>query len=118
MLPSSPRRTAPPALAALMVLSTSAAPPAGAAPPVDLSGAHWIWYPDGDPRTDAPAEHRYFRRTFTVAAGAIGDARFVLTGDDSVDVWLNGEPLASSTRGTDSWRTALSVDLRPALVAG
>ncbi|MFG2635431.1 family 78 glycoside hydrolase catalytic domain [Streptomyces sp. NPDC048362] len=88
------------------------------AAPVGLSPARWIWYPEGDPRTDAPAGHRYFRREFTVAAGEVTDAQLVVTGDDTVDVWLNGKPLAASPRAAHSWRQALYVDLRPALTAG
>ncbi|MFD7872690.1 family 78 glycoside hydrolase catalytic domain [Streptomyces sp. NPDC059766] len=87
-------------------------------PPVELSPAHWIWYPEGDPRTGAPAEHRYFRAGFTVAEGDVSDAQLVVTGDDTIDVWLNGKPLAASPRVVDSWRRALYVDLRPAVRAG
>ncbi|MEV4313397.1 family 78 glycoside hydrolase catalytic domain [Actinocrispum sp. NPDC049592] len=105
--------------AAAVVLSVPLVQPAAvAAAADDLSCAHWIWYPEGDPRVDAPAAYRYFRKSFTVASGAVSDARFVVAGDDTVDVWLNGKPLASSTRVADSWRTAVSVDLRPALVTG
>ncbi|MBY8844467.1 family 78 glycoside hydrolase catalytic domain [Streptomyces sp. SP2-10] len=88
------------------------------ADPVDLSPARWIWYPEGDPATDAPVGHRYFRRTFTVAAGEVTDAQLVVTGDDTVDVWLNGEFLAGSPRVPHSWRTALYVDLRTAVRPG
>jgi alpha-L-rhamnosidase len=97
----------------LTVPTTSAS-----AEPVSLSGAHWIWFAEGDPRVSAPAAHRYFRSSFAVAAGTVSDAQLVVTGDDTVDVWLNGTPLAASPRATDSWRRALFVDLRPALVAG
>ncbi|MFJ9346640.1 family 78 glycoside hydrolase catalytic domain [Streptomyces sp. NPDC101237] len=93
----------------------AAGAPAG---PVALSPAHWIWYPEGDPASSAPAGHRYFRGRFTVAEGEVTDAQLVVTGDDSVDVWLNGKPLAASRRAADSWRDALYVDLRPALTAG
>ncbi|MEV6824212.1 family 78 glycoside hydrolase catalytic domain [Amycolatopsis sp. NPDC051102] len=118
MLPSKLWRATTTTLAAILALSAAAAPPAGAAPPPGLAGAHWIWYPEGDARVAAPAGTRYFRTTFTVPAGAVSDARLVLTGDDTADVWLNGTPLASSARTTDSWRTALPVELRPALVPG
>jgi alpha-L-rhamnosidase len=47
-----------------------------AAAPADLSGAHWIWYPEGNPAVSAPAEHRYFRRTFTQPAGQVGEDLF------------------------------------------
>ncbi|MEV4147122.1 family 78 glycoside hydrolase catalytic domain [Amycolatopsis sp. NPDC049691] len=118
MLPSKLWRATTTTLAAILVLSAASVPPAGAAPPVDLTGAHWIWYPEGDPANSAPAATRYFRTTFTAPAGAVSDARFVVTGDDTADVWLNGKPLASSARTTDSWRSALSVDLAPALTPG
>ncbi len=115
MLPSKLWRATTTTLAAILALSAAAVPPAGAAPPPALAGAHWIWYPEGTP---APAGTRYFRTTFAVPAGAVTDARLVLTGDDTADVWLNGTPLASSARTRDSWRTALPVDLRPALAPG
>jgi alpha-L-rhamnosidase len=117
-MPRNSRRVVLAALVTTLMCSVSAVPAAGAAPPVGLSGAHWIWYPEGDPRVDAPAAHRYFRTTFTVADGAVSDAQLVVTADDTVDVWLNGTPLAASARGTDSWRQAIFVDLRPALTAG
>lgn len=113
-------------LPALLAAPASAAPAptaptaqAGAAAlPVSLTGAHWVWFPEGSPANSAPAGDRYFRRTFTVPAGAVTDAQLVVTGDDSVDVWLNGTPLASSPRVADSWTQALYVDLRSALVTG
>ncbi|MEU4247157.1 family 78 glycoside hydrolase catalytic domain [Amycolatopsis sp. NPDC026612] len=118
MLPSKLWRATTTTVAAILALSAAAVPAAGAAPPVELAGAHWIWYPEGNARVAAPAGTRYFRTTFTVPAGAVTDARLVLTGDDTADVWLNGTPLASSARTRDSWRTGLPVDLRPALVPG
>ncbi|MFD9435766.1 family 78 glycoside hydrolase catalytic domain [Streptomyces sp. NPDC060002] len=88
------------------------------ADPVGLTPAHWIWYPEGDPGTEAPTGHRYFRTTFTVAKGEVTDAQLVVTGDDTVDVWLNGKPLAGSPRAARSWRNALYVDLRSAVTTG
>jgi alpha-L-rhamnosidase len=117
-MPRNSRRAVFAVLITTLVLSVLTVPPVSAAPPVGLSGAHWIWYPEGDPRVSAPAAHRYFRKTFTVAAGAVSDAQLVVTGDDTVDVWLNGKPLAASARGADSWRRAVFIDLGPALVAG
>jgi alpha-L-rhamnosidase len=122
MTPARRLRAAAFALVAVLTLSTvvtAATPtPARAATAVSLSGAHWVWYPEGDPRTSAPAQFRYFRKTFTVAAGAVSDAQLVVTGDDTVDVWLNGKPLAASPRVNDSWRSALFVDLQAALLTG
>ncbi len=118
MLPSNIWRATTTALVAVLVLSVPAIPSAGAAPAAELSGAHWVWYPEGEPSVDAPVASRYFRKTFTVADAPVADARFVVTGDDTVDVWLNGKPLASSARADGSWRAALQVDLRPALLPG
>ena len=86
--------------------------------PVSLGGAHWIWYPEGSPAVSAPVATRYLRRTFTASAGPYSDAQLVVTGDDTVDVWLNGSYLAGSTRGTDSWKRAQYVDLAGALRSG
>jgi alpha-L-rhamnosidase len=96
-------------------------PAAAAAPvtaPVSLTGAHWIWYPGGDPTRSAPAATRYLQRTFTAPAGPYTDAQLVITGDDTLDVWLNGTYLAGSPRTTDAWKQARYVDLAGALTAG
>ena len=121
MARTEPVRAAAAALAALIALPFTAAP--ASAGPIEtrietLSGAHWIWYPEGDPHVSAPAAYRYFRKTFSVAAGTVSDAQLVVTGDDTVDVWLNGKPLAGSPRSADAWKSALFVDLQAALVAG
>jgi alpha-L-rhamnosidase len=86
--------------------------------PVTLDSAHWIWYPEGDPVTTAPAATRYLRRDFTAPAGPYTDAQLVVTGDDTTDVWLNGTYLAGSPRATDAWQQAHYVDLAAALRAG
>ncbi|GIM97363.1 alpha-L-rhamnosidase [Paractinoplanes toevensis] len=113
------------AVAALLAITVTA-PPATASPPqqalvtspVSLDPAHWIWYPEGDPTQTAPAATRYLRRTFTAPAGPYTDAQLVVTGDDTVDVWLNDTYLAGSARTTDAWKQARYVDLAGALRAG
>ncbi|REE58704.1 alpha-L-rhamnosidase [Streptomyces sp. 3212.3] len=85
--------------------------------PVDLSRAHWIWYPEGKPGS-APAGYRFFRKRFTVGEGEVTEAQLVVTGDDTVDVWLNGKPIAGSPRVAGAWRNALYVDLRSAVTPG
>jgi alpha-L-rhamnosidase len=125
-MPYPVRRHTAVAAAALTALATLG-PPASAAPPsekslvtapVSVTGAHWIWYPEGDPRRDAPASTRYLSRTFTAPAGPYTDAQLVVTGDDAVDVWLNGSYLAGSPRTRESWRQARYVDLAGALQPG
>ncbi|MBP2479368.1 alpha-L-rhamnosidase [Crossiella equi] len=107
-----------PVLVLALVLAVLSPPAASAAPPVGLAGAHWIWFPEGDPRVSAPAEHRYFRAEFTVPPGTVAEAALTVTADDTVDVWLNGLPLAASPREERGWRQALAVDLRSAVVPG
>src|SRR3954467_6022318 len=96
----------------------TAATPVAAAAPVALGAAHWIWYPEGDPVRSAPAATRYLRRVFTAPAGPYTDAQLVVTGDDTVDVWLNDTYLGGSARVADSWRQARYFDLAAALRAG
>ncbi|GIF77130.1 family 78 glycoside hydrolase catalytic domain [Asanoa siamensis] len=119
MSATTPRRLAGAAttLACVAALLVAGATPAHAAP-VNLAGANWIWYPDGDAATSVPAATRYLRRTFTAPSGVVSEAQLVVTGDDSVDVWLNGVPLASSAQVVDSWRQALHVDLASAVRPG
>ncbi|GIF22914.1 alpha-L-rhamnosidase [Actinoplanes tereljensis] len=107
------------ALAALLAV-TVAAPPKQTlvTTPVSLEPAHWIWYPEGDPTQTAPAASRYLRRTFTAPAGPYTDAQLVVTGDDTVDVWLNDTYLTGSARTTDAWKHARYVDLAGALRPG
>src|SRR5690349_24862670 len=115
------RRWLTTAAASVVLVSSAIAignAPAQAATPVSLSGAHWLWYPEGAPASSAPIGDRYFRKTFTAPSGTISEAQLVLTGDDTVDVWLNGTPIAGSTRATDSWKQGLYLDLQSALVAG
>lgn len=88
----------------------------GAPGDASLSGASWIWYPEGDPVNDVPAGTRYFRHSFTV--GTPGPATLVVTGDDTADVWINGSPASTSRRATDSWKRATTVDVSSLLVAG
>jgi alpha-L-rhamnosidase len=83
-----------------------------------LTNAHWIWFPEGDPAVSAPAATRYLRRTFTAPSGPYTDAHLVVTGDDTVDVWLNDTWLAGSPRVADSWRQGLYVDLAATLRPG
>ncbi|GAA0904076.1 family 78 glycoside hydrolase catalytic domain [Virgisporangium ochraceum] len=105
-------------VAALVAALLVPSPIAAQAAPAGLDGAHWIWYPEGDPRVSVPAATRYLRTRFTVHSGAVSEAQFVVTGDDTVDVWVNGKPVGGSPRVGDSWRRALYLDLRAHLTTG
>jgi len=72
------------------------------AEPCRFAGAEWIWFPEGNPATDAPAEKRFFRRTFEMAAGKVPDrAVLCLSVDDRFTAYLNGQRVGSG----EDWRT-------------
>ena len=53
----------------------------------------WIWFPEGAPAKDAPAASRYFRRTFSLPAGAsVRAATLHIAIDDACEVYVNGAP--------------------------
>ena len=112
--PGSPAAAAPAAAQAVR----QAVPQAATTAPVSLTGANWIWYPETKPTRSTPAGTRYLRRTFSVPEGVVSAAQLVVTGDDSVDVWLNGVRLAGSARGGQAWKRALYVDLTSAVRPG
>ncbi|WP_328615468.1 glycoside hydrolase family 78 protein [Amycolatopsis sp. NBC_00355] len=89
------------------------------ATPPSLTGASWIWYPEGNPADSAPVGTRYFRRAFDLPAGdRITSAQLELTADDSFTVSVNGQQVAASPHVGDSWRTATVVDVSAALRPG
>lgn len=75
----------------------------------------WIWFPEGDPKRDAPTEARFFRRVFDLRdAHAVRKAQLTLTADDRFTVWVNGHKIGSGA----NW-SALSVfDVTTALRRG
>ncbi|MCO6009829.1 glycoside hydrolase family 78 protein [Actinoallomurus purpureus] len=83
-----------------------------------LSGAHWIWYPEGDPTSTEPVSTRYFRRTVDLGGGAITRALFTLTADDGFTLYVNGQRIASSPEVTDSWKQGQLADVTAALHSG
>ena len=75
----------------------------------------WIWFPEGDPKRDAPLAARYFRRTFELADKAtIRSAALRLAADDKFTVWLNGKELGSGT----SWKEPGQFEIASALRTG
>jgi hypothetical protein len=75
----------------------------------------WIWFPEGDPKVDAPVEARYFRRVFEVAdKAAIRRAVLRVTADDKFTVWVNGKEIGS---GAD-WKAPAEFEVSGALRDG
>jgi hypothetical protein len=62
---------------------------------------NWIWFPEGDPKRDAPVEARFFRRTFALPEMPVKRASLRLSVDDRFMVWLNGRQIGSG----NNWQT-------------
>jgi len=73
----------------------------------------WIWYPEGSPVEDAPAEARFFRRRFDVPAN-VAAAELRVAADDACEVFLNGARLGAN----ETWQRAAVFDVRESLRAG
>ena len=74
---------------------------------LNLDGAQWIWFPEGNPAKDAPVAKRFFRKSFTLPQGkSITSARLFVSADDWFTARLNGETLGSS----GDWRTGKRFD--------
>jgi hypothetical protein len=71
------------------------------APLQQITWGDWIWFPEGDPAKDAPAEARYFRRAFEVPDAPLTRATLRLAVDDKFIAYLNGERLGSH----NTWRS-------------
>ena len=57
-----------------------------------LRDAQWIWFDEGDPAKQAPAETRRFRTALNLPSGrAMKTATFVLGADNSFELFVNGE---------------------------
>ncbi|RYG68344.1 hypothetical protein EON80_11845, partial [bacterium] len=81
-----------------------------------LQGAHWVWYPEGDPLSNAPEATRYFRRTFNIAPGLTVDrAQIRIAADNQATIFVNGREVG---RSRDSWKTLDVFDIAPKLTAG
>ncbi len=79
----------------------------GRSPNMPVPG-NWIWYPEGDPATSAPAALRYFRKTFELPADAIVEkAVCYATADNSFKVFING---SEAGHGSD-FHTATEIDV-------
>lgn len=80
-----------------------------------ISGAKWIWYPEGEPAASAPMASRWFRREFTVPAGRkLVSARLEMTADNSFAASVNGTPVGEG----DNFHQVVGMDVTSALKSG
>jgi hypothetical protein len=75
----------------------------------------WIWFPEGDPKRDAPVEARFFRRSFDLPQKKIRRAVLRLTADDRFAVWLNGREIGSGANWHAPTRLDVTGNLKPGL---
>ena len=62
----------------------------------------WIWFPEGQPARDAPAEARFFRCTVDVPAAGARRAEVRIASDDACEVFVNGTRVGAH----DTWQRA------------
>lgn len=80
-----------------------------------ITPGDWIWFPEGDPKTDAPVASRYFRRLFDLPdPHAVRRAQIRVTADDRFILWINGHKIGEGA----SWATLPQFDITSALHKG
>ena len=83
-----------------------------------LRGASWIQFPD-EPADGAPAESRFFRGVLELPADReLREATMMITADDVLELWVNGEFVIASDSPTPLWKSPASVRLDRFLVPG
>ncbi|MFJ1646725.1 alpha-L-rhamnosidase [Streptomyces sp. NPDC088258] len=84
-----------------------------------LDDASWIWFPEGEPATEAPAATRWFRGRVDVPAG-VTRARLVMTADDGYTAYVNGVRVAHTDADgpAENWRRPALVDVTTLLRPG
>jgi alpha-L-rhamnosidase len=77
-----------------------------------LEGSDWIWFPEGDPASSAPADTRWFRRVVDVPDGVTA-AKIAITVDNVFSLSVNGAEVARTDLATDhdGWRRPAVVDV-------
>ncbi|MFJ5112277.1 alpha-L-rhamnosidase [Streptomyces sp. NPDC088551] len=84
-----------------------------------MDGASWIWFPEGDPASSAPAATRWFRGRADIPAG-VTRARLVVTADDGYTAYVNGVRVAhAEAHGpAENWKRPVVVDVTAHLRPG
>ena len=92
--------------------------PLETSPAANLRNAAWIWYPEGDPRKDAPVGKRYFRRRFGVKDAPLLEGSVAITADDRFTLYVNGHKVGTSDEGAYAWRKPKAFDIKKWLKPG
>ncbi len=80
----------------------------------DPKPVRWIGVADAQPESGPHAAERFVRRRFTLPAGPIQGAVFMLSGADQFILWVNGA-LAGGAR---DWKFLEKIDVRDLLIPG
>ena len=81
----------------------------------DTHDIQWIWFPEGDPRREAPKGSRYFRAVFDVPAGkSVKRADLIALADNDYDASLNGKPVGTGS----GWASLTPTEVTKSLVPG
>ena len=79
----------------------------------DAGETNWIWSPENGQQAE-PHGDCYFRRDFELKTAPLQSALIEITGDDSYDLFVNGQRLGAGS----TWQQIDRYDIRPQLVAG
>jgi alpha-L-rhamnosidase len=86
-----------------------------AGPKATLTGASWIWFPEGQPETAAPIATRFFRRVFDLPRGrTVKSARWLVAADNQFTAFVNGKQAGTG----DNFKAATSLDVTALLQPG
>ncbi|MEY2248642.1 alpha-L-rhamnosidase [Streptomyces sp. BF23-18] len=87
------------------------APPALTDAP-SLEGSAWIWFPEGDPASSAPAATRWFRRVVDLPDDVTA-ARIAISADNVFSLSVNGTEVTRTDLATEyeDWRRPAVVDV-------
>lgn len=75
----------------------------------------WVWFPEGDPRRNAPAGTRFFARTVAVRSdSAVTRAELIGIADNDFQAKVNDIPVGSQ----EGWQSVARMDIKAALRPG
>ncbi len=84
-----------------------------------LFGCSWVWFPEGNPRAEAPAGTRWFKKEITIPENAkITQAAFLLSADNVYELFVNGKSAGKSAGGAEDWRKPGTLDISKLLKSG
>jgi len=84
-------------------------------PKSTVTGAAWIWFPEGHPEKSAPIATRYFRYRFEIPADRpMKSARWLVTADNQFTAFVNGKAVGSGA----NFKVVTAMDVREQLRGG